>query len=316
MLLLRSHRPRSLDYRNAAAAATAEAMWTDNNHFGGRPLHPTVHIKDLDLDALFARLFCLCHCALHYKGNPNLSISRQVREWVTVLRPIGLFGKSGVVSKSLQWRRGVPPRLTERCAREVPVDPPGRPGGWARRSFLVSFRRLGQRACAPGGLLPGLRLGLDLLAGSELAHGRAAQFQPMGAVDDAIEDGVGLAHGPPRSTPGVSRLVRPETTPPSIPTNPATGPRILRTIIVEIIARVDGNQIDLMIHWQGGDHTQLKVRRPALDHSSSFWFVRMPEIADEVEHQGVSGHRQTVSRQEFAQLTETGSSEMSSSRKV
>src|SRR5207253_2999158 len=42
---------------------------------------------------------------------------------------------------------------------------------------------------------------------------------------------------------------------------PDTLKRILRTIIVEIIARVDGNQIDLMIHWQGGDHTQIKVRK-------------------------------------------------------
>src|SRR6516162_11856081 len=42
---------------------------------------------------------------------------------------------------------------------------------------------------------------------------------------------------------------------------PDTRKRILRTIIVEIIARVDGNQIDLMLHWQGGDHTQLKVRK-------------------------------------------------------
>jgi len=33
------------------------------------------------------------------------------------------------------------------------------------------------------------------------------------------------------------------------------------TVVVEIIARIDGDQIDLMIHWQGGDHTQLKVRK-------------------------------------------------------
>jgi DNA invertase Pin-like site-specific DNA recombinase len=39
-----------------------------------------------------------------------------------------------------------------------------------------------------------------------------------------------------------------------------TRKRILRTVIVEIIARVD-DQIDLKIHWQGGDHTQLNVRK-------------------------------------------------------
>lgn len=40
-----------------------------------------------------------------------------------------------------------------------------------------------------------------------------------------------------------------------------TRKRILRTVIVEIIARVDDNKIDLKIHWQGGDHTQLNVRK-------------------------------------------------------
>jgi hypothetical protein len=40
-----------------------------------------------------------------------------------------------------------------------------------------------------------------------------------------------------------------------------TRKRILRTVIAEIIARVDDNQIDLKLHWQGGDHTQLNVRK-------------------------------------------------------
>jgi len=40
-----------------------------------------------------------------------------------------------------------------------------------------------------------------------------------------------------------------------------TRKRILRTITVEIIARVDDNLIDLKIHWRGGDHTQLNVRK-------------------------------------------------------
>ena len=42
---------------------------------------------------------------------------------------------------------------------------------------------------------------------------------------------------------------------------PETRKRILRTVIVEIIARVDDDQIDLKIHWQGGDHTQLSVHK-------------------------------------------------------
>jgi hypothetical protein len=42
-------------------------------------------------------------------------------------------------------RRGVPLRLTQRRAREVPVDPPGRAESLARWSFLVSFCWLGGR---------------------------------------------------------------------------------------------------------------------------------------------------------------------------
>jgi DNA invertase Pin-like site-specific DNA recombinase len=42
---------------------------------------------------------------------------------------------------------------------------------------------------------------------------------------------------------------------------PETRKRILRTVIVEIIARIDGDQIDLKIHWQGGDHSQLRVHK-------------------------------------------------------
>jgi hypothetical protein len=33
--------------------------------------------------------------------------------------------------------------------------------------------------------------GFCLFVGFELAHGRPVQFQPIGVVDDAIEDGVG-----------------------------------------------------------------------------------------------------------------------------
>lgn len=40
-----------------------------------------------------------------------------------------------------------------------------------------------------------------------------------------------------------------------------TRKRILRAVINEIVARVEGDEIDLVIHWQGGDHTNLKVRK-------------------------------------------------------
>jgi excisionase family DNA binding protein len=38
-----------------------------------------------------------------------------------------------------------------------------------------------------------------------------------------------------------------------------TRKRILRTAIVEIVAKIAGNTIDLVVHWQGGDHTRLTV---------------------------------------------------------
>ena len=40
-----------------------------------------------------------------------------------------------------------------------------------------------------------------------------------------------------------------------------TRKRILRTVLVEIIASVRNNEIDLLLHWQGGDHTKLTVVR-------------------------------------------------------
>jgi excisionase family DNA binding protein len=41
----------------------------------------------------------------------------------------------------------------------------------------------------------------------------------------------------------------------------ATRKRILRTVIVEIVAKIVGDRIELVIHWQGGDHTRLSVRK-------------------------------------------------------
>ena len=41
----------------------------------------------------------------------------------------------------------------------------------------------------------------------------------------------------------------------------ATRKRIVRAVLHEIIARVEGEQISLILHWQGGDHTVLTVRK-------------------------------------------------------
>ncbi|SFK29295.1 recombinase family protein [Bradyrhizobium sp. Gha] len=42
---------------------------------------------------------------------------------------------------------------------------------------------------------------------------------------------------------------------------PATRKRIIRTLIHEIVVRVGDAAIELVIHWQGGDHTALETRK-------------------------------------------------------
>ena len=42
---------------------------------------------------------------------------------------------------------------------------------------------------------------------------------------------------------------------------PATRKRIIRTLIEEIVVRVEEDALRLVIHWQGGDHTPLQVRK-------------------------------------------------------
>lgn len=46
---------------------------------------------------------------------------------------------------------------------------------------------------------------------------------------------------------------------PNVP--PETRKRILRTVIEEIVVTLGDDSIDLLLHWQGGDHTRLSVRR-------------------------------------------------------
>jgi hypothetical protein len=42
---------------------------------------------------------------------------------------------------------------------------------------------------------------------------------------------------------------------------PATRKRILRTAISEVVVRRDGAMIYAVLHWQGGDHTELQVKQ-------------------------------------------------------
>ena len=40
----------------------------------------------------------------------------------------------------------------------------------------------------------------------------------------------------------------------------ATRKRILRTALHEIVVRIEGGFIEMVLHWQGGDHTALKLK--------------------------------------------------------
>ena len=42
---------------------------------------------------------------------------------------------------------------------------------------------------------------------------------------------------------------------------PATRKRIIRAVLHEIVVRIEDDQIRLLLHWQGGDHTVLAVRK-------------------------------------------------------
>lgn len=51
----------------------------------------------------------------------------------------------------------------------------------------------------------------------------------------------------------------------------ATRKRILRAALHEIIVRVEEDHIGMILHWQGGDHTALKVKKNRAGHSR--WMV-------------------------------------------
>lgn len=44
-------------------------------------------------------------------------------------------------------------------------------------------------------------------------------------------------------------------------TTPATKKKIIRTLVEEIVVKVEGETIELIIHWQGGAHSALAVRK-------------------------------------------------------
>jgi hypothetical protein len=56
-----------------------------------------------------------------------------------------------------------------------------------------------------------------------------------------------------------------------------TRKRIIRVVLREVVAHVEGEQIQLLLHWQGGDHTRLTVKKNR--RGQTRWVVE-PEIVD------------------------------------
>lgn len=59
--------------------------------------------------------------------------------------------------------------------------------------------------------------------------------------------------------------------------NAITRKRIIRVVLREVVAHVEGDQIQLLLHWQGGDHTRLVVRKNR--RGQTRWSVE-PEAVD------------------------------------
>ena len=56
----------------------------------------------------------------------------------------------------------------------------------------------------------------------------------------------------------------------------ATRKRIIRAVLREVMARVEDDQIQLLLHWQGGDHTRLTVRKNR--RGQTRWTVELETI--------------------------------------
>jgi DNA invertase Pin-like site-specific DNA recombinase len=56
-----------------------------------------------------------------------------------------------------------------------------------------------------------------------------------------------------------------------------TRKRLIRAVVREVVARVEDDQIQLLLHWQGGDHTRLTVRKNR--RGQTRWVVE-PETID------------------------------------
>lgn len=59
--------------------------------------------------------------------------------------------------------------------------------------------------------------------------------------------------------------------------NAITRKRIVRVVLREVVARVEGDRVQLLLHWQGGDHTRLEVKKNRRGRTR--WSVE-PETVD------------------------------------
>jgi hypothetical protein len=74
---------------------------------------------------------------------------------------------------------------------------------------------------------------------------------------------------------------------------PETRKKIIRTVISEIVVDVINDSVEMVIHWEGGDHTKIAVTRPAV------WTSRIrrspqpgrPSLQRAATHQGDFRHR-------------------------
>ena len=103
------------------------------------------------------------------------------------------------------------------------------------------------------------------LVAGELEARWNARLGAVAALEDQIEAHDAKARSQKVSTTDRAKLLnlgtdleRAWTSPGAVP---ATKKQIIRTLVEEIIARVDEETVELVIHWQGGAHSALSIRK-------------------------------------------------------
>jgi excisionase family DNA binding protein len=104
------------------------------------------------------------------------------------------------------------------------------------------------------------------LVASELERRWNERLLAVRQIEDELE-ALRLQHQPALSGEERSRLMQLGADLELAWSHPAatteTRKKILRTVVHEIVVRVEDGYIDMVLHWQGGDHTALKVKKNA-----------------------------------------------------